>query len=152
MKKIFTLLVFMSALALNAQSIRILNGTTPLNDGDTVIVPLAGIDGEINTYLGYQNMTDDDLSFRVRKEQLVINEGQLDWLPRNPRSWSREDIDRMVRSIEKDPDFAEDRPVLAVPGDGGVYVVFAHNLLTRASKEKGTKRLPTGPITETAIS
>ena len=68
----------MSALALNAQSIRILNGTTPLNDGDTVIVPLAGIDGEINTYLGYQNMTDDDLSFRVRKEQLVINEETTD--------------------------------------------------------------------------
>ena len=68
----------MSALALNAQSIRILNGTTPLNDGDTVVVHLAGLDGEIDTYLGYQNMTDDDLSFRVRKEQLIINEETTD--------------------------------------------------------------------------
>ena len=50
MKKIFTLLVFMSALALNAQSIRILNGSTPLNDGDTLFVSLDGIDGEISTY------------------------------------------------------------------------------------------------------
>ena len=78
MKKIFTLLVFMSALALNAQSIRILDHATPLNDGDTITVPLADLDGEINTYLGYQNMTNDDLSFRVRKEQLVINEETTD--------------------------------------------------------------------------
>ena len=78
MKKIFTLLVFMSALALNAQSIRILNGTTPLNDGDTVVVSIAGVDGEINTYLGYQNMTDNNLSFRVRKEQLIINDETTD--------------------------------------------------------------------------
>ena len=68
----------MSALALNAQSIRILDHATPLNDGDTIKVPLADLDGEINTYLGYQNMTNDDLSFRVRKEQLVINEETTD--------------------------------------------------------------------------
>ncbi len=79
----------------------------------------------------------------VPTKQLAINEGQLDWLPRNPRSWTKTDIDRMIASIEKDPDFAEDRPVLAVPGDGGTFVVFAHNLLTKASKEKGVKRLPT---------
>ena len=78
MKKIFTLLVFMSALALNAQSIRILNGSTPLNDGDTLFVSLDGIDGEISTYLGYQNLTDDDLHFRVRKEALLINEETTD--------------------------------------------------------------------------
>ena len=78
MKKIFTLLVFMSALALNAQSIKILNGNTPLNNGDTVFVSLDGIDGEISTYLGYQNLTDDDLSFRVRKEILLINEETTD--------------------------------------------------------------------------
>lgn len=79
----------------------------------------------------------------VPTKQLAINEGQLEWLPRNPRTWTKTDIDRMVASIEKDPDFAEDRPVLAVPGDGGTFVVFAHNLLTKASKEKGVNRLPT---------
>ena len=68
----------MSALALNAQSIRILNGTTPLNNGDTVTVLVDGVDGELNTYLGYQNMTDDDLSFRVRKDELVINSETTD--------------------------------------------------------------------------
>lgn len=78
MKKIFTLLVFMSALALNAQSIRILNGSTPLNNGDTVFVSLDGIDGEVSTYLGYQNMTENDLNFRVRKEELVINHETTD--------------------------------------------------------------------------
>ena len=42
----------------------------------------------------------------VPTKQLAINEGQLDWLPRNPREWTQEDIDRMVKSMEEDPDFA----------------------------------------------
>lgn len=50
---------------------------------------------------------------RVAVDRLRINEGQLDWLPRNPRQWTQTDIDRMVKSVEEDPDFADVRPVLA---------------------------------------
>ena len=78
----------------------------------------------------------------VPTKQLAINEGQLDWLPRNPREWTQEDIDRMVKSMEEDPDFAEERPVLAVPGPDKTLVVFCHNLLTRAALLKGEKQLP----------
>lgn len=73
---------------------------------------------------------------------LRINEGQLDWLPKNPREWTQADIDRMKRSMDEDPDFAEERPVLAVPGPDNTFVVFCHNLLTRAAKERGDKTLP----------
>lgn len=78
MKKIFTLLLVMSALVVNAQSIRLLNGTNPLNNGDTIWVSLDGNDGEINTYLGYQNLTSDDIEFRVRKDVLLLNEETTD--------------------------------------------------------------------------
>lgn len=73
---------------------------------------------------------------------LRINEGQLEWLPRNPRQWTQADIDRMKRSMDEDPDFAEERPVLAVPGPEDTFVVFCHNLLTRAAQERGDKTLP----------
>lgn len=73
---------------------------------------------------------------------LRINEGQLDWLPKNPREWTQTDIDRMKRSMDEDPDFAEERPVLAVPGPEDTFVVFCHNLLTRAAQERGDKTLP----------
>lgn len=79
---------------------------------------------------------------RVAVDRLRINDGQLPWLPKNPRSWTQTDIDRMVKSIDEDPDFAEVRPVLAVPGEGKELIVFAHNLLTRAAQVRGDRDLP----------
>ncbi|MDY6418898.1 MAG: hypothetical protein SPK87_09170, partial [Bacteroidales bacterium] len=77
-------------------------------------------------------------------DQLELNEGQLDWLPRNPRQWTQTDIDRMRASLAEDPDFPEERPVLAVPGPDGRLVVFAHNLLTKVAKLDGSpEQLPT---------
>lgn len=79
---------------------------------------------------------------RVAVDRLRLNEGQLPWLPKNPRSWTQTDIDRMVKSIDEDPDFAEVRPVLAVPGEGKDLIVFAHNLLTKAAMVRGDRDLP----------
>lgn len=68
---------------------------------------------------------------------LELNSGQLGWLPRNPRQWTRQDIDQMAASIREDPDFIQDRPPLVVPlpGKKGKAVVFAHNLWTSAAKD-----------------
>ena len=75
--------------------------------------------------------------------RLELNEGQLPWLPRNPRLWTQDDIDGMKASIAEDPDFISDRPVLAVPsGDGDKLVVFAHNLYTRAVTELKIRTAP----------
>ena len=77
--------------------------------------------------------------------KLVGNSGQLDWLPRNPRQWTQGDIDKTVRSIQRDPDFLEDRPLLAVPAESGKgerYVVFAGNLRLKACKETNVKTAP----------
>lgn len=84
---------------------------------------------------------------RVAVDRLRLNEGQLDWLPKNPRQWTQTDIDRMVKSIEEDPDFAEVRPVLATPAEDGTLVVFAHNLLTKAAQVRGDKTLPVATFT-----
>lgn len=59
---------------------------------------------------------------------LLLNEGQLPWLPKNPRQWSQTDIDRTAASIKEDPDFLEDRPLLVVPFDAKNFIVFAGNL------------------------
>lgn len=84
---------------------------------------------------------------RVAVSRLRLNEGQLDWLPRNPRQWTQTDIDRMVRSMEEDPDFADVRPVLATPAEDGTLVVWAHNLLTKAAQTRGDKTLPVATYT-----
>jgi len=59
---------------------------------------------------------------------LLLNEGQLPWLPKNPRQWTATDVERTAASIKEDPDFLEDRPLLVVPFDAKNYVVFAGNL------------------------
>ena len=73
---------------------------------------------------------------------LLLNEGQLDWLPRNPRTWTKEDVERTAKSIAEDPDFLEDRPVLAIPFQDGKYIVFGGNLRREGSKDAGRKDVP----------
>lgn len=72
---------------------------------------------------------------------LELNSGQLDWLPKNPRQWTQDDVDRTRRSIEEDPDFMDDRPLLVVP-KGHKFIVFAGNLRLTACKALDWKGAP----------
>ena len=69
------------------------------------------------------------------------NDGQLEWLPRNPRQWTQTDIDNTARSIAEDEDFLEDRPLLVVP-NGDEYIVFAGNLRREGAKKQKMKTVP----------
>ena len=77
----------------------------------------------------------------LRVADLQLNEGQLGWLPKNPRQWTQEEVDKTKDSIERDRDFLEDRPLLVVPHDGG-FVVYAGNMRCTAAKELGIEALP----------
>jgi len=82
----------------------------------------------------------------ITVSKLVGNNGQLDWLPKNPRQWTAVDVERTKRSIDRDPDFLEDRPLLVVPAESGKgerYIVFAGNLRLKACKDNGVKTAPT---------
>jgi len=86
----------------------------------------------------------------MRKEKKTVplrtisrNDGQLDWLPKNPRQWTKDDVERTARSITEDTDFLEDRPLLLVPGDkDGKYVVFAGNLRREGAKAAKLDEVP----------
>lgn len=84
----------------------------------------------------------------MRKERINLelrtikrNDGQLEWLPRNPRQWTQTDIDNTARSIAEDEDFLEDRPLLVVP-NGEEYIVFAGNLRREGAKKQKMKTVP----------
>jgi hypothetical protein len=70
----------------------------------------------------------------ARVADLVLNEGQIEWLPKNPRQWTQEDIDRTKASLLRDADFQEDRPLLVLKHDDKL-LVFAGNLRTTSAKE-----------------
>lgn len=77
----------------------------------------------------------------LRLSELEPNTGQIEWLPKNPRQWTQDDIDRTAKSIAEDYDFLEDRPLLAVPHDGR-FVVFAGNLRMTAARQGKVDSVP----------
>ncbi len=74
MKRIFTLLLVMAAVAVNAQSIRLFYNNAPMNDGDTVFVPIDPHQDEAVVYLAYQNQTSSPIEFKVKKDVLFMGE------------------------------------------------------------------------------
>lgn len=72
---------------------------------------------------------------QAKVADLVLNEGQLPWLPTNPRQWTREDVEKTKRSLLRDPDFQEDNPLKVVALPDGKLLAFAGNLRTTAARE-----------------
>lgn len=77
----------------------------------------------------------------LRIADIELNKGQLDWLPKNPRQWTKDDLERTAKSIEEDPDFLEDRPLLVV-AFGKKYVVFGGNLRREGCRKLGKATAP----------
>ena len=73
--------------------------------------------------------------------RMTLNNGQLDWLPKNPRQWTPEDVEKTRRSIDEDQDFLEDRPPLVVEHNGRL-IAFAGNLRLTALKKTAIKSCP----------
>lgn len=71
---------------------------------------------------------------KAKVADLVLNEGQLEWLPKNPRQGGPKDVRRTKDSLERDADFQEEHPLLVVEYEGKL-LTFAGNLRTRAAKE-----------------
>ena len=79
----------------------------------------------------------------IELRRLKLNEGQLEWLPRNPRQWTKDALSLIVKSIKEDPDFLEDRPALVGPLDGtGDFVVFAGNFRCEGARAAKVGKVP----------
>ena len=85
----------------------------------------------------------------MRKERAILkistleaNNGQIPWLPKNPRQWTQSDIDRTRESVLRDPDFLEDRPLLVIPLEEKRWLVFAGNLRREGAKSGKVKEVP----------
>ena len=70
----------MSVIALNAQSIKLFYESQELNNNDTIQEFLYDDENEVNTFVGYQNVTSSPIEFQVRKEIIYINEETTDLL------------------------------------------------------------------------
>lgn len=75
---------------------------------------------------------------KIKLSDIQPNRGQIEGLPKNPRKWDREDLDRLKRSIEETPELMEARGLIVVEYEGK-YVVLGGNMRYAAVKALGWK-------------
>ena len=78
---------------------------------------------------------------RIDISKVFANEGQIEGLPRNPRTMRKEKFRKLVKSIRELPEMTEARDLLVVPHGGG-YVVVGGNMRLQAYRELGWKEVP----------
>lgn len=77
---------------------------------------------------------------KIKLSDIQPNRGQFEGLPKNPRRWDHEDMDRLKRSIEKTPELMEARGLIVVQHEGK-YVVLGGNMRYAAVKALGWKEV-----------
>lgn len=77
---------------------------------------------------------------RIKLSKLVQNNGQLDGVPKNPRQWSKDDVERLKKSIEETPELLQARGCIVYPF-GDKFVVLGGNMRLTACKQLGHKEV-----------
>ena len=78
---------------------------------------------------------------QVPTAKVVLNTGQVEGLPANPRQWTAGDVDRLARSLTETPELFAARPILAVE-HGGHYVALGGNLRLTAARKNKDRTVP----------
>ena len=73
---------------------------------------------------------------KVKLSEIQQNRGQIEGLPKNPRKWDKEDLERLKRSLEETPELADARGLI-VAAQKGKYVVLGGNMRYAAMKALG---------------
>lgn len=78
---------------------------------------------------------------KIKTSLLSANTGQVEGLPKNPRQWTRSDLERLARSLKETPELFEARPCLVYPHEEK-YIILGGNMRFAAAKENGAKEVP----------
>ena len=92
-----------------------------------------------HTFVGTMPRSMQSKSLSISK--LKSNTGQIDGLPANPRVIRDEKFQKLVKSIQDDPEMLELRELIVVPS-GKIFVVIAGNMRLRAMESLGYKEAP----------
>lgn len=70
-----------------------------------------------------------------------LNEGQVEGLPSNPRSWTYAELDYLRRSLQETPELFEARGLIVIR-HGDRYVTLGGNMRLVAAKANGMAEVP----------
>lgn len=77
----------------------------------------------------------------IKTSDCVLNTGQLEGLPQNPRQWTKDEVDNLAKSLTETPELFEARPLLVYPHEGK-YIVLGGNMRLTAAKQNKAKEVP----------
>jgi DNA modification methylase len=77
----------------------------------------------------------------IQTSKLLLNSGQLEGVPKNPRFIKDERYTKLIRSIQDDPEMLGARELLVYPYKDK-FVVLGGNMRLRGCKELGIKEVP----------
>ena len=86
-------------------------------------------------------------TIQIPLSKLVPNNGQIEGIPKNPRFIRNERFEKLVKSIQDNPEFLGARELI-VHKQGEKYIVLCGNMRFRASKELNIEQLPCKVIPE----
>jgi 16S rRNA G966 N2-methylase RsmD len=86
-------------------------------------------------------------SKQIPLSKLTANNGQIEGIPKNPRFIKNERYQKLVKSIQDNPEFLGARELI-VHEHNGKFVVLCGNMRYRASKELGFDSIPCKVIPE----
>lgn len=78
---------------------------------------------------------------RIDIGDVLLNEGQIEGVPSNPRKIDEGRFESLCRSVRNLPEMTEARDLLVYP-HGGKFVVLGGNMRLRAYRELGWKEVP----------
>ncbi|MDY5968638.1 MAG: ParB N-terminal domain-containing protein [Bacteroidales bacterium] len=89
-------------------------------------------------------MENDNFNIIMKKLPLSlidINDGQVEGLPRNPRTWTYTEIENLKKSIEETPELLEARGIIVYPY-GERFVAIGGNMRLTALRSLGRENAP----------
>lgn len=78
---------------------------------------------------------------QMKLAEIQPNRGQIEGLPKNPRKWGKDELERLKRSIEDTPELLDARGLIVVEHEGK-YVVLSGNMRYAAVKALGWEEVP----------
>ena len=76
---------------------------------------------------------------KIKISLLHVNKGQIPGLPSNPRQWTRDDMERLKKSIAETPELLEARGVIVYPWGGNILFSEAICGFRRRRRSAGKK-------------
>lgn len=104
----------------------------------------------METNIEFKEIALEELELNEGQIQVLMNDGSVSALPKNPRQWTFTDIERLKKSIVESPEMIELRGLIVYPY-GRKYVAIGGNMRLTAMRDLGWTSAPCAVIKSVSV-